>query len=127
MKMSNVIAGAALGLTSALATAAEWEDVKSPAELRALYSNKTLKGKDWMDRPFVGHYWSDGTGMLMSDGRKYPRTWAVEGDDRVCVQTQFQRVCYRFQRSTSTPGVYRSINVANDMATVVTVEDGVPR
>jgi hypothetical protein len=33
----------------------------------------------------------------------------------------------RIQRHTSQAGVYRSINVANDMATVFVVEDGVPQ
>jgi hypothetical protein len=96
--------------------------------LRALYSNKTFKGKDWMDRPWVGHYRADGRGVMVThDGSRIPRTWAVEGNNTVCVESQFPRACFRFQRDTSKPGQYRVINMANDMATVVTVEDGVPQ
>jgi hypothetical protein len=126
MKTINLIAGAVLGLASTLATAAEWEDVKSPTELRALYSNKTFKGKDYLDRPWVGHYRADGKGIMISEAGRIPRTWAVMGNDQVCVNTPFNTLCFRFQRHASTPGTYRSINVANDMTTVFVVEDGVP-
>lgn len=128
MKIALLAASASLGLTAAMPAAAEWVDVKDPAELRTLYSNKTFKGKDWMDRPWVGHYRADGRGVLVThDGSRIPRTWAVEGKDTVCVQSQFPRACFRLQRDTSKAGQYRVINVANDMATVVNVEDGVPQ
>ena len=129
MKSTMLTAGAALCLTAALPLqAADWEDVKDPAALRALYSNKTFKGKDWMDRPWVGHYRADGQGVMIThDGSRIPRTWAVEGKDRVCVESQFPRVCFRFQRDKANAGVYRVTNVANDMATVIVVEDGIPK
>jgi hypothetical protein len=128
MKITSVIAGAALGMASTLATAEEWVDIKTPAELRALYSNKTFKGKDWMDRPWVGHYRADGRGvMLIHDGSRIPRTWAVEGKDQVCIESQFPRVCVQIQRDKARVGVYRAINIANDMKTVFVVEDGVPQ
>ena len=127
MRTTTLVAGAAACLaTVALAQASDWEDIRDPAELRALYSNKTFKGKDWMDRPFVGHYRADGKGVLLFDGTKYPRTWSVEGKDRVCVESQMPRACYRFERHKAKTGIYRSINVANDMATVISVEDGIP-
>ena len=129
MKTTMLAAGAALCLAAALPLqAADWVDVKDPKALRALYSNKTFKGKDYLDRPWVGHYRADGQGLLVThDGSRIPRTWAVEGKDQVCVESQFPRVCFRFQRDKSQAGVYRSINVANDMATVFVVEDGVPQ
>ncbi len=128
MEITKVIAGAALGLASTLATAEEWVDIKDPAELRALYSNKTFKGKDYLDRAWVGHYRADGRGvMVLQDGSRIPRTWAVEGKDRVCVESQFPRVCVHIQRDKAKAGVYRSINIANDMKTMFVVEDGVPQ
>ena len=129
MKTTMLAAGAALCLAAALPLqAADWVDVKDPKALRALYSNKTFKGKDYLDRPWVGHYRSDGQGLLViHDGSRIPRTWAVEGKDQVCIESQFPRVCFRFQRDKSQAGVYRSINVANDMAAVFVVEDGVPQ
>jgi hypothetical protein len=129
MKTTMLTAGAALCLAAALPLqAADWVDVKDPKALRALYSNKTFKGKDYLDRPWVGHYRADGQGLLVThDGSRIPRKWAVQGKDQVCVESQFPRVCVRIQRHTSQAGVYRSINVANDMATVFVVEDGVPQ
>lgn len=128
MRTSNLIAATALCLAAAgPALATDWEDVKDPAALRALYSNKTFKGKDYLDRPFVGHYRADGQGILITDGGRVPRTWAVNGNDQVCVQLPWDRPCYRFQRHKSKPGVYRSINVKNDIAIVITVEDGIPQ
>jgi hypothetical protein len=52
--------------------AKDWVDIKDPQELRALYSNNTFKGKDWMDRPWVGHYRSDGQGVILFEGGRYP-------------------------------------------------------
>lgn len=128
MRLANLIASAVFCVAGTPAVAAEWEDIKDPAALRALYSNKTFKGKDWMDRPWTGHYRADGRGVLVThDGSRMPRTWSVEGQNRVCVESQFPRVCFRFQRHAAKAGVYRSINAANDMATEFTVEDGVPK
>jgi len=118
----------ALAVAAGPAMASDWQDIKDPQVLKSLYSNKTFKGKDWMDRPWVGHYRADGRGVMVThDGSRIPRTWAVEGADRVCVESQFPRVCFRFQHDKARTGVYRSINVANDMTTIFMVEDGIPQ
>ena len=108
------------------AFAGVWADIKDPKALRALYSNKTFKGKDFLDRPFVGYYRPDGKGLLIADGARMPRTWFVQGNDQVCVESFLPRACYRVQRHASRPNVYRLISLQNDIATEVTVEDGVP-
>ena len=108
-------------------SSADWVDIKSATELQALYSNKTFKGKDWMDRPWVGHYRSDGQGILLFEGGRYPRTWQVTGNDQVCVKALTGPACYRFQRHRTKPGVFRNINVANDNMVEFTVENGVPQ
>jgi len=104
-----------------------WVDIKDPQELRALYSNNTFKGKDWMDRPWVGHYRADGQRAMLFEGGRYPRTWQVKGDDQVCVKALTGPACYRFQRHRTKPGVYRNINVANNNMVEFMVEDGVPK
>jgi hypothetical protein len=123
-----VAAGALLLLASPPAfSQGDWVDIKDPAELRALYSNKTLKGKDWMDRPWVGHYRADSHGVMLFEGGRYPRTREVSGKDQVCVQTQFDRRCFLFQRHRSKAATFRSINVANDLAVEFVAEEGVPK
>jgi hypothetical protein len=108
--------------------AKDWVDIKDPQELRALYSNKTFKGKDYLGQPFVGHYRADGEGVLIwQDNTRVPRTWEVKGNDQVCVKLPWESLCYRCQRHRTKPATHRSINVANDMVTEFTVEDGVPK
>jgi hypothetical protein len=128
MKATTLAACFACVLSAASpALASDWQDINDPAQLRALYSNKTIRGKDWMDRPFVGHYRADGKGILLFGGERYPRTWAVKGKDQVCIATQVNTQCYRYQRHAVNAGSYRAINVADDRATMVTVEDGIPQ
>ena len=60
-----------------------------------------------------GEYSPDGTGMLYSWGASIPRTWAVKGDDQVCITEESgESLCYRFEISADTPGLYRARNVA---------------
>jgi hypothetical protein len=58
---------------------------------------------------------------------RVPRTWAIHGNDQVCVKLPWDHPCFRTQRHKTKPGVYRMINVKNDIATVITVEDGTPQ
>lgn len=122
------LAGALLSLLPLPSPAqSDWVDIKDAQSLRALYSNKTFKGKDWLDRPFVGHYRADGQGVMLSQGARIPRSWEIKGNDQVCVKLPWDSPCYRFQRHKAKAGVYRSVNVADDMKTEFTVEDGVPK
>ena len=125
-----ILAGALIGLAAVPALAQsskDWVDIKDPQELRALYSNKTFKGKDWMDRPWVGHYRPDGRGVMLFEGARFPRTWHVTGNDQVCIKADLNSPCFRFQRHAAKPATYRSINVASDMKAEFSVEDGVPQ
>lgn len=122
-----ILCAAALSIAGA-AVASDWQDIKDAQVLKGLYSNKTFKGKDYLDRPWTGHYRADGRGvMLTHDGTRIPRTWSVKGNDQVCVKLPWETACYRLQRHASKPGVYRSVNIANDMATEFVLEDGVPK
>lgn len=126
--MRPAILLAALALAAGSAMASDWQDIKDPQALKGLYSNKTFKGKDWMERPWVGHYRADGRGvMVIHDGTRIPRTWSIKGNDQVCVKLPWETACYRLQRHAAKAGIYRSINIANDMTTEFTVEDGVPK
>jgi hypothetical protein len=125
--MRTMLLFAATLALAAPATASDWQDIKDPQALKQLYSNKTFRGKDYLDRPFVGHYRADGQGIMLAQDMRIPRSWSVKGNDQVCVKLPWQVACFRLQRHALKPGVYRSINVANAMATEFTVEDGVPQ
>ena len=130
VRLAAVLTGVLLNLVSMPALpqdAKDWVDIKSAKELRALYSNKTFKGKDYLDRPWIGHYRADGQGIMISEAGRIPRSWEVKGDDQVCVKSSSSTPCFRFQRHKTKAGIYRVINVANDQITEVSVEDGIPK
>jgi hypothetical protein len=116
----------ALCLPSAPAAAREWVEIRSPAELRALYSDKTWRGKGADGVPFVGHYRADGTGVMIRAGVHTPRTWEVKGPDQACVTDTNGTNCYRFQRHKRDRGDIVGQHVTEHWIFQVTVEDGVP-
>jgi hypothetical protein len=64
-RYAAIVAGALAGMISMAVLAAgssDWAAIKSPNELRALYSNKTFTGKGPIGNTFVGYYRSDGRG-----------------------------------------------------------------
>ena len=125
---NNVFVTAALVCMSfapAISMSAEgWVDVKDPKELRALYSNKTFKGKGW-----VGHYRADGKGILTPNGGPpQPRSWEVKGDDQVCVaRGDGANSCLRFQRNSNNPNQMKVTNVDSGQTFDFTVEEGIPK
>lgn len=103
-----------------------WLDIKNPSELRALYSNKTFKGKGPNGGHFVGYYSADGRGLLISSNQRYPRTWAVKGDE-VCVTDVAATNCFRFQRNKAHRNEIVAIQVPDHWMVTFTVKDGVPK
>jgi hypothetical protein len=103
----------------------DWVDIKDPKELRALYSNRTFKGNDW-----IGHFRDDGKGIFIAKGGKpVPRTWEVKGNDQVCSTSQEVGVtnCFRFQRHRKNRNEVMMTNVKDGMIHIITVEDGIPK
>lgn len=103
----------------------DWVDIKDPKELRALYSNKTFKGNDW-----VAHFRADGKGILIAMGGKpIPRTWEVKGNDQVCITSTEVGVtnCFRFQRHRKNRNEVMQTNVKDGIIHIITVEDGIPQ
>lgn len=105
----------------------EWVDIKGEKKLRALYSNKTLRGKTPSGVAFVGHYRADGTGVLIMNDQRIPRTWAVKGNDRVCITQASGTDCYTFERHRTKPNQIIGRNVAQPWHVEMTVEDGIPK
>ena len=113
-----------LCLISLSAYAKDWVDIKDPAELTALFSDKTFKGSDW-----IAYYRADGTGILVRDGgQPIPRKWEVKGD-QVCFagDPTFLISERRFQRHRKNRNEIAMTNLLSNMTYIVRVKDGIPK
>lgn len=130
-KSTGFMVGMVVLLLSAPAMAQsskDWVDVKNANELRALYSDKTFKGKGPTGAPFVGHYRSDGKGILITGGgQRIPRTWEVKGNDQVCVTDATATNCFRVQRNRKNKNDIVLQHVTLGWSSQATVEDGIPQ
>jgi hypothetical protein len=72
------------------------------------------------------YYRSDGKGLLISNGKKIPRTWEVKGD-QVCIAVAAATTCFTFQRNKKNPNRIIVYDKANQRSAEVTVQDGVPK
>lgn len=123
-----IVAGVLTGSISAAALAAgsgDWVVIKSPKELRALYSNTTLKGKAPDGSTWVGYYKADGHGVMIYKAHRLPRTWEVVGD-RVCVTDPKTTNCFRYERNRLHPNHIFARQMPKGWAVWFTVKDGIP-
>jgi len=101
----------------------EWIDIHDPAEVRAIYTNTTIRGMG-----FVGYYRADGRGVMTAADRKpQGRRWFVKDDGQGCAAIDAgPTLCYRFQRHRDSPSLIRIRDIANGANFTATVEQGVP-
>jgi hypothetical protein len=130
MKSRNIafVTAALMCMLSASAvpqSSKDWVDIKDPKELRAIYSNKTFKGKGGDGTPFVGHYRSDGKGILIVGGQRIPRTWEVKGN-QVCITDPKVTNCFELQRHKKNRNDIVARHVTAMWISQFTVEDGIP-
>lgn len=130
MDLNSLRAGVAAALACTLASAAiaqgdaDWVEIKGTEALRALYSNKTHKSRDW-----VSHWRDDGQGIMVATGAKSPirHTWQIKGDDQVCTTSSVGTSCYRYQRSRRKANEVMATFVAQPVSFFFSMEDGVPK
>jgi len=129
MKVGLVAAAVTTGCAT-VDESKDWVDIKDPNELRAIYSDKTIKGHLTFDysRPYTLYSKADGTGRIHYEGRQIDMTWKLNGNDQVCLKWPGASPCLLYQRHKTKAGVYRSYNPStrrygNDM----TVTDGLPK
>jgi hypothetical protein len=110
-----------LVLTStAIAQSAEWEPVIGEENLRNFMSGKTLEWEEPGGARSRGEYRPDGTGTLYSwGGAQMSRPWEVKGDDQICVTARQVTQCWRLEKNTTDPTLYRSIEVATGTVTEI--------
>jgi len=112
---------------AATQSAGEWIEIKDPAELRALYSNKTFRGEGITTSfSFVGHYSADGRGVMIFGGNTMPRTWVVSGD-QVCVTSTTATDCWIFWRHRNNRNEIKSKRLKDGWTWKGKVEDGIPK
>ncbi len=70
-----------------------------------------------------GEYFADGTGVLHAWGASVPRTWSVEGEDRLCITAQREALCYELERNAADEDLYRVRAVATGKVTEFRVTD----
>ena len=71
-----------------------------------------------------GEYHPDGTGTLYAWGAEIPRTWAVKGEDQICVTAERVTICYQIERNSADPDLYRARDVASGKVAEFRVSDG---
>ncbi len=71
-----------------------------------------------------GEYFPDGTGTLFAWGAEIPRTWEVKGDDQVCVTARGETICYRLERNSDNPNLYRARDVTTGKVAEFEVTEG---
>ena len=125
-----VLAGAMVCFLSAPAmpqSSKDWVDIEDPKELRALYSNKTFKGKGRDGSPFVAHYSADGRGIIIEGNKRTPQTWKIKGKDQVCQTDDRGTDCFSFQRHRKNRNEIIAQHVPGRWVFQVTVEEGIPK
>lgn len=125
-RFGAVAAALALCSTAGTGWASDWEKIESAQELRALYSNKTFRGKSFDGTPTVVYYRADGKALWVFGTREVPRTWEIQGHDQVCYQDQvLGKNCVRIQRNRKNPREILVQQVGGNFGGFVTVEDGI--
>lgn len=104
-----------------------WVAINDPAELRAIYSDTTIRGTAHTRNspggiPFVGQFRSDGTGVLTINGENIPRIWRVQGNDQVCATDRTGTNCYRLQRNANNGDEILGENVKSSVIVRFTVQ-----
>jgi len=125
-----VLTGAMVFMLSAPAipqSSKDWVDIEDPKELRALYSNKTFRGKGRDGSSFVAHYSADGRGIIIEGNKKTLRTWAIKGKDQVCETDDSGTNCFTFQRHRKNRNEIVAQHVPRRWVFQVTVEEGIPK
>lgn len=106
-----------------------WVDIKTPEELRRLYSDKTFTGKGSYDLPvaWISYNRADGHGLFVVDAKRHPFTWKVTGADQVCTQSARGSNCYRYQRHSTHAAAHRLLNLKTNRFHEFSLQDGIEK
>ena len=87
--------------------AQDWNPVLGEEDLRSFMNGRTLTLADGKDKGRRGVYDADGTGTLFAWGGEFDRRWEIRDDKWICMAIEPLKECYRLERSTTDPLLYR--------------------
>jgi hypothetical protein len=108
----------------AVAQGTEWMPVTGSEALRNFMSGLKVERTLPNGEVSRGEYNPDGTGTLFAWGAAIPRTWAIKGEDQLCVTAEETANCYQIERNSDDPNRYRARDVASGMVVEFQVTDG---
>jgi len=107
-------------LLAPLSTSAQegdWQPITGAQALKAFMSGRVVTVQESKDSVRRGEYRADGTGTLYAWGGEFDRSWEVKGEDQVCVEGDPVSACYRFEKNSSDPLLYRATDVSTGAVT----------
>lgn len=116
--MRPTLATVAALLLAQPALAQDWRQVTGAQALRDFVSGSTLSWQEGRSSNW-GEYRADGTGTLHAWGAEFDRTWEVKGEDQLCFYGEPASQCYRLEKSTTDPSVFRVTDAATGETTEV--------
>jgi hypothetical protein len=87
--------------------AQDWIPVTGESDLHTFMDGRTLTLADGKDSDRRGVYNADGTGTLFAWGGEFDRRWEIRDDKWICMAIEPLKECYRLERSTADPSLYR--------------------
>jgi hypothetical protein len=110
-------------VSAALANDSEWSPVTGVETLRDFISGSQAERTLPNGEISRGEYRADGTGTLKSWGATIPRTWAIKGDDLICITERLETLCYTFEKNSAEPGLYRGRDLTTGKLTEFRIID----
>ena len=113
-----------IALSAGPASATDWTPIKSADELRALFTDTTLR-RELTDGVYAeAEYRADGTGELRAWGDTFERTWEIRDNDLACFGMGLEVRCFTFERDPSNPDTFRATNASTGQRVIVSLSRG---
>ena len=97
-----------------------WKPISGEENLKAIFTNTIMT---WGNHE-RGEYCADGTGTIYAHSSTFPRTWSVQGVDKVCIISEKDKVCYTVEQNEYDPSQYRSTNLNTGKREIVEILPG---
>ena len=103
--------------TGSSAQGNNWQPVTGAQALQAFMSGRVLTIQESRDSLRRGEYRADGTGTLHAWGAQFDRNWEVKGEDQICINGDPVSACYRLEKNSDDPLLFRVTEVSTGAVT----------